>query len=194
MKSYIFTLSLLLLLLIAAMGAHASVQDLAFINSGYILKHADLNQLIAFSLKYDVRIEHLQNWIMGESSDNPHAVNPVTHDRGYCQHGHWNYHVRKYGKKGKKYSIWNPSDNLEIALAILGDNIETYGIYHGFIAYNIGRSRVARGEILQDGIEYVNRIFPEQTEKSSVVYFGDNGRMVLTFREQELYDKRGLRV
>ena len=194
MRKYFFTLFLLFLLLIAAMGVHASVQDLAFINSGYTLKHADLNQLIAFSLKYDVRIEHLQNWIMGESSDNPHAVNPVTHDRGYCQHGHWNYHVKKYGKSGKKYSVWNASDNLEIALAILGDNIETYGIYHGFMAYNIGRSRVARGEILQDGIDYVNRIFPEQMEKSSVVYFGDNGRMVLTFREQELYDKRGLRV
>ena len=194
MRKYFFTLFLLFLLLIAAMGVHASVQDLAFINSGYTLKHADLNQLIAFSLKYDVRIEHLQKWIMSESSDNPRAVNPVTYDRGYCQHGHWNYHVKKYGKPGKKYSVWNPSDNLEIALAILGDNIADFGVYHGFMAYNIGRSRVARGEILQDGIEYVNRILPEQVEKSSVVYFGDNGRMVLTFREQELYDKRGLRV
>lgn len=193
MRQYLFTVCLFLLLLICAAGVYPSVHDIHFLNTGYKLHKKYIPQLIEFSQKHDIRIETLQNWIMAESSGREKAYNKKSRDYGLCQLHDVDYLVGKHWTGGK-FDKYNGEHNLFIGLAYLSDLIKDFGIYHGFMAYNIGRSRVARGEILQDGIEYVNRIFPEQMEKGSVVYFGDNGRMVLTFREQELYDKRGLRA
>ena len=191
MKRYLFTVFLFLLLLIAAYN-HASIQDVEFISREYILDSRYLPQLIDFSLKHDIRIETLQNWIMTESSGREKAYNKVSHDYGLCQLHDLKHLEKKYWIsycRNQQFDKWNGEHNLFIGLAYLSDLITDLGTYYGFMAYNIGRSRVVNGNILDCGIEYVKRILPEgKSEKAS--YITLDLKHILAFREQILFDDR----
>lgn len=163
MRKYIFTVSMLLLLLICAMGVHANIADLHFLNTGYRLHKKYIPQLIAFSQKHDIRIQTLQNWIMAESSGRERAYNKKSLDYGLCQLHDVDYLIDKYWTGGK-FDKYNGEHNLFIGLAYLSDLIDKHGIYYGFMAYNIGPGRVSRGKILKVGIKYVNSILPGEKE------------------------------
>lgn len=192
MKRYLFTVFLFLLLLIAAYN-HASIHDVEFISREYILDSRYLPQLIDFSLKHDIRIETLQNWILAESSGREKAYNRKSHDYGLCQLHGIDYLVKKYWTGGK-FNVWNGEHNLFIALAYLSDMINEFGTYNGFIAYNIGRSRVIRGEVLECGVAYVSRILPGEnlepaTNSIQIKITCDNLSRV-QFWDQILFDDR----
>jgi len=192
MKKYLFTLSLLL---ICAAGIHANIKDLHFLNTGYTLHKKYIPQLIDFSLKHNIHIENLQNWIMAESSGREKAYNRKSRDYGLCQLHDVDYLVNKYWDPDLTgaFDIWNGEHNLFIGLAYLSDLIKEFGVYKGFIAYNTGQTRVRAGKILQVGIKYVSSILPgEKKESEKLPFIADNFKLVLIFKEQELYDKRGL--
>ena len=194
MKKYLFTVCLLFLLLICAAGVHANIADLHFLNTGYKLHKKYIPQLIQFSQKHDIRIETLQNWIMAESSGWERAYNRKSRDYGLCQLHDIDYLVGKYWTGGK-FNIWDGEHNLFVGLAYLSDLIQEFGAYKGFIAYNTGQTRVRAGKILNVGIEYAEKILTEEKEQSEKLPFiADNFKLVLVFRQQELYDKRGLTV
>ena len=188
MKKYLFTVFLFLLLLIAYYN-HATIQDVEFINRGYVLDSRYLPQLIEFSRSHDIRIETLQNWIMAESSGREKAYNRRSGDKGLCQLHDVEYLKNKYWHGQKKFSVWNGKDNLFIALAYLSDLIADHGVYYGFMAYNIGKSRIVNGNILNCGIEYVKRILPE-VKAEDKNYITLDFKYVLIFREQILFDDR----
>lgn len=193
MKKYLFTVFLFLLLLIAAYN-HATIQDITFINREYALDSKYLPQLIDFSVTHNIRIETLQNWIMAESSGREKAYNRKSKDYGLCQLHDIDYLVDKYWTGGN-FDIWNGEHNLFIALAYLSDLIQEFGTYKGFIAYNTGQTRVRAGKILQVGIEYAEKILTGEKEgPAKLPFIADNFKLVLVFRQQELYDKRGLTV
>ena len=192
MKKQSVVICALLCLITAA--AYSNINDLKFINSGYSLDSKYLTQLIEFSLLHDISIETLQNWVMAESSGRERAYNRRSKDYGLCQLHDIDYLVGKYWT-GREFNVWNGEHNLFIGLAYLSDLINEFGVYKGFIAYNTGQIRVRTGKILKVGIEYVNRILPIQADaECKLTFIADNFRLVLIFQEQELYDKRGLRV
>ena len=194
MKRYLFTICLSLLLLIAA-EVHPSIKDIEFINRGYALDSKYLPQLIDFSVTHNIRIETLQNWIMAESSGREKAYNRKSKDYGLCQLHDVDYLVKKYWRCKEIFDIWNGEHNLFIALAYLSDLIQEFGTYKGFIAYNTGQTRVRAGRILKVGIEYAEKILPGEKEgPAKLPFIADNFKLVLVFRQQELYDKRGLTV
>ena len=198
MKSYLFTVCLFLLLLICAY-VHPTIQDLQFINREYNLKNKYLPQLIDFSVTHNIRIETLQNWIMAESSGREKAYNRKSKDYGLCQLHDVDYLVGKYwgptGPLTGPFNVWDGEHNLFIALAYLSDLIQEFGTYKGFIAYNTGQTRVRAGRILKVGIEYAEKILPGEKEgPAKLPFIADNFKLVLVFRQQELYDKRGLTV
>lgn len=196
MKQYLFTVALLLLLLIAASGVHASIHEIRFINHGYTLDKKYLPQLLTFTRKHNISLETLQNWIMAESSGNERAYNKYSHDYGLCQLHNVKYLVRKYwymSGHAKPFNVYDGEHNLFIALAYLSDLIDSFGVRYGFMAYNIGYGRISKGDILQCGIDYVNRILPEESEIKYYLIIW-NPHIIMRFREQELYDKRGIRV
>lgn len=171
----------------------ASIQDIEFINREYILDSKYLLQLIDFSLKYDIRIETMQNWIMAESSGNEKAFNRKSGDKGLCQLHDVDYLVGKYWQQPsntRQFNVWNGEHNLFVTLAYLSDLIDRHGVRLGFMAYNIGPGRVSRGQILNCGIEYVAKILPEEITPITLDFIGDNSRLIITFTYQELYDDR----
>lgn len=191
MKRYIFFVCLLFLTLITA---YPSIKDIEFINREYILDSKYLPQLIKFSLEHNIRMETLHNWIMAESSGRERAYNRKSGDKGLCQLHDVKYLVRKYwtltGPFTGPFNVYDGEHNLFIALAYLGDLIDTFGIYHGFMAYNIGRGRIARGEILNCGIKYVSSILPGETQPVTIRYPLIYRYSILTFQEQVLFDRR----
>lgn len=191
MKRYLFTISLLLLLLIAA-AVHPSIKDIEFINREYALDSKYLSQLIDFSLKHDIRIETLHNWIMAESSGRERAYNRKSKDYGFCQLHDVEYLVKKYWSCKEIFDKWNGEHNLFIGLAYLSDLINELGTEKGFMAYNIGRSRILRGEVLECGVAYVAKILPEEPPEVYIVPFKvvTDCDLRLVFWQQELYDKR----
>jgi len=191
MKRYIFFVCLLFLTLIAA---YPSIKDIEFINREYILDSKYLPQLIKFSLEHNIRMETLHNWIMAESSGRERAYNRKSGDKGLCQLHDIKYLKNKYWHMSGLFNVYNGEHNLFVALAYLGDLIDTFGIYHGFMAYNIGRGRIARGEILNCGIKYVNFILPEEKQLSSITCQLIYRHSVLTFQEQVLFDDRRQRI
>lgn len=133
---------------------------------------------------------------MAESSGNERAYNKYSHDYGLCQLHNVKYLVRKYWHTSghtKPFNVYDGEHNLFIALAYLSDLIDSFGVRYGFMAYNIGSGRILRGDILQCGIDYVNRILPEESETKYYLIIW-NPHIIMRFREQELYDKRGIRV
>ena len=196
MKRYLFTICLSLLLLIAA-EVHPSIKDIEFINREYALGSKYLPQLIEFSLAHNIRIETLQNWIMAESSGREKAYNRKSKDYGLCQLHDVEYLKNKYWypiEHKEPFNVYDGTHNLFVGLAYLSDLITTFGTHYGFMAYNIGRGRISRGEILQCGLDYVEKILPEEIIPEQVIFIGDNSRLLITFGYQELYDKRGLTV
>lgn len=187
MKQYLFIVILLLITLIAA---YPNIQDIEFINREYALDSKYLPQLIDFSLKHDIRIETLHNWIMAESSGREKSYNRKSKDYGLCQLHNVKYLKNKYWNGSEKFNIWNGNHNLFIALAYLSDLITDHGVYYGFMAYNIGPGRVSRGNILNVGIEYVRRILPESKTDNAICYITFDLKYILIFNEQILFDDR----
>lgn len=124
------------------------------------------NQLITFSEKHNIKINNLYSWIMVESSGRSTAYNLRSDDKGLVQLNDVDYLVSKYWDKDEEFDVWNGDHNLYIGLRYLDDLIEEFGIYFGFVAYNIGPTRVRNGRILKVGIEYANKIFINTMRKS----------------------------
>jgi len=122
-------------------------------------------QLINFSRTYKVDISILELWIFLESSGNERAYNRYSKDKGLVQLHDVEYLVSKYWDKSEDFNVWNGEHNLYIGLKYLGDLIEEFGTYFGFMAYNIGPTRVRAGRILKVGINYSNRLFEDSLDK-----------------------------
>lgn len=122
--------------------------------------------LISFCEKHDIKIYNLYSWIMIESSGKSSAYNSKSKDKGLVQLNDVDYLVSKYWDKEEDFDVWNGDHNLYVGLKYLDDLIEEFGTYFGFVAYNIGPTRVRNGKILKVGIEYANKIFISTMRKS----------------------------
>lgn len=191
MRRYTFILSLLFFFLTLSFYLPASIKEVNFISREYVLSEKYLPQLIEFSRKEGISLKILQNWILAESSGRERAFNRKSLDYGLCQLHDVDYLVEKYWTSEEPFNIWNGEDNLYIGLAYLSDLIKTFGKKDAFLAYNIGRGRVSRGEKLKSGIEYLRKIWGEflVTEKENRITFSVP-ESFLTLKEQLLFDDR----
>ena len=195
MKSYLFSLFLLFLLLILTFYASADLKEIRFLSREYILDSKYIPQLIDFSRREDIPLKVLQNWILTESSGDEKAFNRKSKDYGLCQLHDVSFLKEKYWKRSEPFDIWNGEHNLFIALSYLSDLIKTFNKKDAFLAYNIGRGRVSRGMVLKCGIDYVGKVwgdFKTPLEESKLT--STSFKYPLSFQEQVLFDDRRQRI
>lgn len=162
----IYTFIVCLMFIFCTFSFSHELDEIRFINSAeFKLPYRYASQLFTFSLEQGVSVYHLQKWVLNESTGNERAFNTVTRDYGLCQLHDVMYLKNKYWDKETTFNVWNGEHNLEIALAYLKDLIQEFGIHHGFMAYNIGPTRIRKGKILEIGKIYVGKIFNQDQQQ-----------------------------